>query len=244
MAKLAVIGGSGFTRLDSLVVVRREVVRTPFGPPSAPITHGVFEEREIAFLPRHGSGHTIPPHKVNYRANLYALKQLGAEIIVGMAAVGGITAPMRPGRLVCPDQIIDYTWGRASTFYESDLSEVVHVDFTEPYCPMLRQALLDAAAEADVDMHDGGTYAAMQGPRLESAAEIDRLERDGCDLVGMTGMPEAALARELDICYAHCAIVVNHAAGRGDGPITMDDIRRCLDIGMARAREVLARLDV
>ncbi len=244
MTKLAVIGGSGFNRLDSLVVVRREVVRTPFGSPSAPIVHGVFEGKEIAFLPRHGSGHTIPPHKVNYRANLYALKQVGVEYVVGMAAVGGITGRMGPRQLVCPDQIIDYTWGRANTYYESDLSEVVHIDFTEPYCQLLRQALLDAAAEADVDMLDGATYAAMQGPRLETAAEIDRLERDGCDLVGMTGMPEAALARELDICYAHCAIVVNRAAGRGDGPITMDEIQTHLDSGMHSARAMLAKLDI
>ena len=242
MPLFGVIGGSGFTSLESLEISHREFVRTPYGPPSAPVTFGKFGGHDVVFLPRHGAGHTIPPHMVNYRANMWALKDLGVKYLIGMAAVGGITKKMQPTKIVIPDQIIDYTTGRASTFFSKNLQEVVHIDFTEPYCETLRQKLLQTAADISLDAVDGGTYAAMQGPRLETAAEINRLEQDGCDIVGMTGMPEAALAREAEICYAHCAIVVNWAAGRNDGPITMDDIQKNLDVGMKYARSLLQNL--
>lgn len=244
MAKVGIIGGSGLTRLSTLRVTHREVMHTPFGEASAPLTHGQLEGLEVVFLPRHGPGHTIPPHKVNYRANIWALKHIGVTQVIGMAAVGGITLPMAPGQICVPDQILDYTWGRAHTFFESDLSQVTHIDFTEPYCEELRQALIAAGRRAGIDPVVGGTYAATQGPRLETAREIRRIERDGGDLVGMTGMPEAALARELGLCYACCAVVVNRAAGKGEGPITMAEIEANLVTGMEKARGLLACLAV
>jgi 5'-deoxy-5'-methylthioadenosine phosphorylase len=239
MTDIAIIGGTGLTSLSGLAISEREVVRTPWGEPSGPVTHGTLGGQSVAFLPRHGAGHSIPPHKVNYRANIWALKQIGIEKVVAVAAVGGIHAAFTPGMIGIPDQIVDYTWSRGHTFFEDDLTDVVHVDFTEPYCPRLRASLIRAAAEAGVDALDWGTYATTQGPRLESAAEIDRLERDGCHIVGMTGMPEAALAREAGLRYAHCAVVSNAAAGRGEAAISMEDIRRNLEGGMQSARELL-----
>jgi len=237
---LGIIGGSGLTRLKALEVDRQQAVKTPYGDPSAPLTFGHFDGAPVVFLPRHGAPHAIPPHRVNYRANLWAMRDAGVDRVVGMAAVGGITAPMGPGVLAVPDQVIDYTWGRAHTLFETDLNSVTHIDFTDPYCEALRQSLLQAAARAGVDVYDGGTYGATQGPRLESTAEVLRLERDGCDLVGMTGMPEASLARELGLCYASLALSVNWAAGKGEGPITMAEIERNLEHGMTKARKVLA----
>lgn len=237
---LGVIGGSGLTRLDALQAERQEIVTTPYGDPSAPLTFGRFDGNPVVFLPRHGSTHTIPPHRVNYRANLWAMKQVGIVRVIGMAAVGGISERMPPGALRVPDQIIDYTWGREHTLFEGDLSSVTHIDFTEPYCASLRADLLEAAKRIGVMVGDGGTYGATQGPRLESAAEVTRLERDGCDMVGMTGMPEVSLARELGLCYASLALCVNWAAGKGEGPITMAEIERNLADGMGQARRVLA----
>ncbi len=239
MTDIAIIGGTGLTSLSGLAITDREVVRTPWGEPSGPVTHGTLGEQSVAFLARHGSGHTIPPHKVNYRANIWALKQIGIEKVVAVAAVGGIHAAFKPAMIAIPDQIVDYTWSRGHTFFEDDLSHVVHVDFTKPYCPNLRAALIQAADEAKVDALDWGTYATTQGPRFESAAEIDKLERDGCHMVGMTGMPEAGLAREAGLRYAHCAVVVNAAAGRGEATITMEDIQKNLETGIQSARALL-----
>lgn len=240
--EFAVIGGTGLTEIEGLEVIHREAIHTPYGEPSGPVTHGILEGRKIAFLARHGYTHNIPPHKINYRANLWALKSLGIENIVAFATVGGITPEMYPTRLAIPDQIIDYTYGRDHTFFEEGLTHVTHVDFSAPYCPSLRQRLLAAAEKAGVDAASAGTYAATQGPRLETAAEISRLERDGCHLVGMTAMPEASLARELDLCYASCAVVGNWGAGKDDQEITMDEIRRNLVKGMADARSLLREL--
>lgn len=240
MVDLAIIGGSGLTRLESLEITRKEVRHTPFGEPSAPFTYGRLEGREVVFLPRHGAGHTIPPHRINYRANIWALHHIGVERVIGVAAVGGITQEMAPGRLVVPDQIIDYTYGREHTFFEQDLTEVTHVDFTDPYCPELREALVHGGALAKVGVVDHGTYGATQGPRLESRAEVSRLERDGCDLVGMTGMPEAALAAELGLEYACIAVSVNWAAGIGTGGIH-DEIRESIERGMFKVQGTLAR---
>ncbi len=239
ISEIAIIGGTGLTSLGGLVITDREVVGTPWGEPSGAISHGTLGGQRVAFLARHGSGHTIPPHKVNYRANIWALKEIGIERIVAVAAVGGIHAAFTPAMLAIPDQIVDYTWSRGHTFFEDDLSQVVHVDFTDPYCPELRKALIQAADEAEVDARDWGTYATTQGPRLESAAEIDKLERDGCHMVGMTGMPEAGLAREAGLRYAHCAVVANAAAGRGEATITMKDIQKTLDTGMRSTRALL-----
>lgn len=242
MTALAIIGGSGFDRLQQLRIVRRQVVGTPYGETSAPLVHGLFHGREVVFLPRHGAAHTIPPHRVNYCANIWALHQIGVKYIIGVAAVGGIHPTMAPGAIAVPDQIVDYTWGRRHTYYEKDLEQVTHIDFTEPYCRELRQKLIAAGETSGVKVIPKGTYGATQGPRLETAMEINRMEKDGCDLVGMTGMPEAALARELDICYACCAVVANWAAGRGAGPITMEEIETNLVSGMERARHLLSEL--
>ena len=245
MAIIGIIGGSGMTRLEALSVERREFISTPYGDTSAPMLFGRLDGLEIAFMPRHGGNHQVPPHMVNYRANIWAFKKVGVEQVIGMAAVGGISERMAPGVLCVPDQIIDYTYGRKHTFYEQDLTSVIHVDFTEPYCDALRKRLIATAMEQGVTIVDHGTYGATQGPRLETAAEIRRMARDGCDVVGMTGMPEAALARELELCYANFSLVVNWAAGLGDGgPITMAEIERYLDEGMVRAVQVVSSLEV
>lgn len=242
MERIGIIGGSGLTRLQALKTEHQEVVPTPFGEPSAPFTFGDFDGRPVVFLPRHGAGHTLPPHQVNYRANIWAFHHLEVRKVVGMAAVGGITRP--PAALCIPDQLIDYTSDRKHTFFDTDLNFVTHVDFTEPYCEELRQALLAAGRRSGIPLSASGTYGATQGPRLETAAEIRRLERDGCDLVGMTGMPEASLARELGICYACCAVVVNWAAGKETGPITMEVIEKHLAEGMDTARRLLGALEL
>jgi 5'-methylthioadenosine phosphorylase len=238
---LAIIGGSGLTELANLAIERREVVRTPYGELSGPLTFGRICGRPTIFIARHGYGHTIPPHEVNYCANLWALAHAGATDVVSIASVGAIRAGMPPGTLVVPHQIIDYTWGRRTTFQDSSDAPVVHIDFTEPYDAVLRRRLLNAARAAGEDVVDGAVYAATQGPRLETAAEIDRLERDGADLVGMTGMPEAALARELELPYAALAVVANHAAGRGDSTrvISFSGIEDVLQRAMVRVRSVL-----
>lgn len=242
MKNLAIIGGTGLDSLGILQVEKREVVSTPYGEPAGPVTRGTLAGVEVLFLPRHGYPHKIPPHKVNYRANLWALKHMGATNVVAVAAVGGIRSDMGPGRIVIPDQLIDYTWGRISTFFEDDLEEVTHIDFTYPYSAGVRDALLKAAFAANLKVVDGGTYGATQGPRLETTAEIRRMERDGCHLVGMTGMPEAALARELELNYACCAVVANWAAGKTEGEITMEEIEANLKQGMADTGELLSQL--
>lgn len=236
---LAIIGGTGLTTLNGLEITRREVVNTPYGEPSGPLIYGQLCGREVVFLPRHGHSHTIPPHRVNYRANIWALHHIGVEKVMAVAAVGGIHPELISLKIAIPDQIIDYTGARANTFFEDDLSRVVHVDFTTPYCEELRTILVEAAEKAGVSTMSYGVYGATQGPRLETAAEINRLARDGCDMVGMTGMPEAVLARELGLCYAACAVVANAAAGRGVGAITMAEIEANLESGMAEVRALL-----
>ena len=241
---LGVIGGSGLSRLAILKGARKVPVQTPYGKPSAPLLAGTIGGRKAVFLTRHGDGHVFAPHEINYRANLWALRAVKAGDVISIATVGGIRADLGPGTLVVPHQIIDYTWGRASTFSPLRGRGVTHIDFTHPYCESLRQKLLAAAQSAGEVVVDGGTYAATQGPRLESAAEIDRLERDGADVVGMTGMPETALARELGLCYAAIAVVVNHAAGRGDSThaISHADIGKFSQRAMARVQRVLEKL--
>jgi len=239
MTHLGIIGGSGLTALAGLHVLRRQVVQTPWGEPSGPLVVGEFAGREIFFLPRHGQPHAIPPHRINYRANLCALHENGVRRVVAVNAVGGISAALGPGALVIPDQIIDYTWSRSHTYFESGLDQVTHADFTTPYNGEMRNLLLSAAKELGLSVHASGTYGATQGPRLETAAEITRMERDGCHIVGMTGMPEAALARELGVEYAAICVVANRAAGKSAEPITMDLIRRNLDQGMGQALQLL-----
>jgi len=241
MAEIAVIGGSGLYQLPDLEVSGREVVRTPFGDPSTAVLHGVLAGKEIVFLPRHGVGHTIAPHNINYRANIWALHKLGVKSIFAVNAVGGIRADLVTERLIVPDQILDYTYDRRHTFFDSGPdSPPVHVDFSEPYSTGLRQAYLAGAQGAGFKVHDGGTYAATQGPRFETRAEVDRLERDGADVVGMTGMPEASLARELGVDYAALCAVVNPAAGRGDGPIEVAGLEAVLQGCVGRVKNILA----
>ena len=242
MHDIAIIGGTGLASFPGLQIISKEVVRTPFGTPSGPLTYGEYCGKRIIFLPRHGSRHTIPPHMVNYRANIWALHEKKAERVVAIAAVGGINPEIYPTQIIIPDQMIDYTYARKHTFFEKDLGQVQHVDFSQPYDQSLRLLLIQAAKLAEIDAFQGGVYATTQGPRLETAAEINKLEGDGCDIVGMTGMPEAALARELDLAYAHCAISVNWAAGRSDELITLDAIRECTTVGMEKVRLLLSKL--
>jgi 5'-methylthioinosine phosphorylase len=236
---LAIIGGTGLTQIDDLTIIDQQNLQTPFGEPSAPYLIADLNGQKLIFLARHGNPHRIPPHKINYRANIWGLKQLGVTEIIGVAAVGGITSDMAPGHLAIPDQIIDYSYGRDHTFFADDLEHVTHIDFTLPYSPALRERIIRAATLASVEISASGTYGCTQGPRLESAAEIKRLEQDGCDLVGMTGMPEAALARELDLAYANISVIANWGAGLVDGEITMAEIEKNLEVGMNRAITLL-----
>jgi len=243
MPLVAIIGGSGLSQLGSMEVTQRKVARTPYGEPSGPLTFGRIHGREVVFLARHGYGHTIAPHEVNYRANIWALKDAGADCVVSVASVGGIRADVKPGMLMLPDQIIDYTWGRSSTYFEGAGVPVKHIDFTEPYTETLRKRLLKAAAACKEKILDGGVYATTQGPRLETAAEITRLERDGAHIVGMTGMPEAGLAREVSLEYAAIAVVANYAAGRGESEhaVPLDKIGEVLDQAMGRVRRIIEK---
>jgi len=242
---LGIIGGTGLTQLANLEITHRQVVRTPYGEPSGALTFGRIKEHEVVFLARHGYSHTIPPHLVNYRANMWALHEEGAHDVVSVATVGGIHVDLQPGVIVIPDQIIDYTWGRKSTYFDVVGESLVnHVDFTEPYAGSLRALCMAAIAQAGETCVDGGVYAAVQGPRLETAAEINRLERDGATMVGMTGMPEAVLARELGVNYATIGVVANQAAGRGASAhiIRYQDIDAVLRESMGRVRSILEHL--
>lgn len=241
---LAIIGGSGLTTLSNLDVSHREVVRTPYGEPSGAIVFGQICGQPAMFLPRHGYGHTIPPHMVNYRANLWALHHHRASGVISVASVGSIRPDLAPGDIVLPNQIIDYTWGRKSTFFDGGATSVVHVDFTEPYDGDLYERIAAAAAASGIETKKGAVYAATQGPRLETAAEVNRLERDGADVVGMTGMPEAVLARELGLPYAAINVVANHAAGRASSVkgIHFESLEPVLQEAMGRVRTIIERL--
>src|SRR3954470_1521812 len=240
---IAIIGGSGLTQLANLEIRNRQIVRTPFGEPSGPLTFGCIGRAKVVFVARHGYGHTLAPHEINYRANLWALREAGATQVVAVCTVGGIAPSLGAGTIAVPDQIVDYTWGRPSTYFEGAEQPVTHIDFTDPYDESARRLVIAAAAEAGVAVSPGGTYAATQGPRLETKAEIDRLERDGATMVGMTGMPEASLARELKLPYAALAVVVNPAAGRGASAhsVSMDEIARVIEESMGRIRLIVAR---
>ena len=242
MNKVGIIGGTGLTGMAGLEIDETRSCTTPYGEPSAKLIHGRYAGRPVVFLARHGNPHVIPPHMVNYRANLWALREQRVDLVVGINAVGGITAAMRPERIVIPDQIVDYTWGREHTFFAVDQKKVTHVDFTCPYSAALRQRIITAANAAGIAIVKRGTYGATQGPRLESAGEIERMHRDGCDIVGMTGMPEAGLARELALEYASICLVVNWAAGKSADVITMETIEGHLKSGMAKVLTLLARL--
>ena len=239
---LAFIGGTGLTRLQGLNIVERKSLDAEWGSPSSPVTVGELNGQQVLFLARHGDPHVLLPHQVNYRANLAALQQAGATAIVAVNAVGGISDEAVSGAIVVPTQIIDYTHGRDTTFFDKKNGPVVHVDFSWPFDEPLRRRLLDALQAVAAPTVDGGCYGATQGPRLETAAEIARMERDGCTIVGMTGMPEAVLARELSLPYAMLSLVVNPAAGKSDAEITMEEIEAVIHAGMGKVTEALAVL--
>lgn len=238
---LGIIGGSGLNRIADFEAPRRVTMTTPYGEPSAALTVGRLHGAEVVFLARHGDGHTIAPHRINYRANIWALHAQGVREVIAVATVGGILDELDPGTLLAPDQIIDYTHGREATFFDGVTQPLQHIDFTQPFHGALRSRLLQAGAASGEALHDGGVYGATQGPRLETAAEIDRMARDGADVVGMTAMPEAVLAREMGIDYAMLCVVVNAAAGRGanaDG-VSMAEITAVAEAAMRRVVIIL-----
>jgi 5'-methylthioinosine phosphorylase len=250
---LVFIGGTGFTQLPGFKTSRELAIITPYSDQAVMLACGYLggSAQQIGFLPRHGAGHSLPPHRINYRANVFALREAGATAILAVNAVGGIHADMGPGVIAVPDQIIDYTHGREHTFFDGRLTgiespdqfsaTVTHVDFTDPYDQALRQLLISSASEVQVPVLPQGVYGATQGPRLESPAEIRRMQRDGCDMVGMTGMPEAGLARELSLPYACIALSVNWGAGLSNEVISVDGIRQVLASGMNSIEAVLLR---
>ncbi|TQV81355.1 S-methyl-5'-thioinosine phosphorylase [Exilibacterium tricleocarpae] len=240
MARLAIVGGTGLSQYPELQRVDNAALDTPYGAPSAAALIGRLGGHEVVFLPRHGEGHTLPPHRINYRANLWCLQQLGVKKILAVNAVGGIHPAMGPGHLCIPDQIIDYTYGREHTFADGTAKTVQHIDFSYPYDPVARQILIRQLTALQMPYSDFGVYGCTQGPRLESAAEIRRLAADGCDLVGMTGMPEAALARELEIDYVSICMVVNWAAGIEAAPIDMADLMRTLENCTREVKRLIA----
>lgn len=235
---LGIIGGTGLTEFVNLQITGRKIVRTPYGEASQPLVFGELVGHNVVFLARHGSGHTIPPHAINYRANIWALQSVGVTDLLAVATVGGITSILNPGDIVLPHQLIDYTYGRKNTYHDGIELPVKHIDFTEPYSAKMRDFCKQAAFNLALPLIDGGVYAVVQGPRLETAAEINRLEHDGATLVGMTGMPEAALARELVMQYAAICPIANHAAGRGSSAngIAYEDIADVLNKAIARVR--------
>lgn len=242
MTPLAIIGGTGIEQLEGLEIVQEHSVVTPYGDPSRPVQEGNLGAIPLLFLQRHGSPRAIPPHRINYRANLWALQSLGASAVVAINAVGGITESMQTGRLLIPDQVIDYTSGREHTFDDGHSGSLMHIDFTEPYDRQLRLDLVAAASSARIPHEPSGVMGVTQGPRLETAAEIQRMARDGCDVVGMTGMPEASLARELGLPYVSICMVVNPAAGLGDLPLTITMMKEILMREAAVVRQLLLEL--
>lgn len=241
---LAIIGGTGLTALSGLNISKRKIERTPYGEPSQPLIFGEIAGKEVVFLARHGGGHTIPPHAVNYRANIWALKDVGVTDILAIATVGAVDEQIDVAQIVLPDQIIDYTHGRNNTYYDGIEMPVKHIDFTHPYSAKLRAACLEAASAVNEPMIDGGVYACVQGPRLETAAEIKRIANDGGTLVGMTGMPEAVLARELGLEYAAICPVANHAAGKGDSAngVQFEAVMETLKDTMTHVEQIITQV--
>ncbi|MFJ9840230.1 S-methyl-5'-thioadenosine phosphorylase [Kitasatospora sp. NPDC101155] len=243
-AEVGVIGGSGlYALLDDVAEVR---VDTPYGPPSDALFVGEAAGRRVAFLPRHGRGHRLPPHRINYRANLWALRSLGVRQVLGPCAVGGLRAEYGPGTLLVPDQFVDRTSGRVQTFYDGQplpdgsVPEVVHVSMADPYCPAGRRAALEAACGAAWEPVDGGTLVVIEGPRFSTRAESRWFTANGWSVVGMTGHPEAVLARELGLCYSSLALVTDLDAGveSGEG-VTHAEVLEAFAANVDRLRTVL-----
>lgn len=242
MVKIAIIGGTGVTSMPGLTLNYREMVKTIYGAPSSPLIHGSIDGSDVIFLARHGRRHTIPPHMINYRANIKALQEVGVTHVIALAAVGGIADTCAEKSLVIPDQIIDYTYERSHTFHGAKHDNFEHIDFTLPYSSHIRQQLINAAEALGLPLITEGVYGATQGPRLETAAEIKRMENDGCTIVGMTGMPEASLARELGLEYACCAMVVNRAPGKSPTGINFSDIEKNLTGGVAHVQTLITEV--
>lgn len=238
MSVIGVIGGSGLYNIEGLTIKARKSVNTPYGKPSDKYMIAELYGKKVIFLPRHGGKHSIPPHMINYRANIYGFKKLGVDRIISISAVGGIRKGLKPGDIVILDQIIDMTRTRKSTFYDGE-EGVIHIDFTEPYCPELRGAMLKASERIGLDVKDGGTYVAVDGPRLETAAEIKGFAKLGGDVVGMTGMPEAVLARELEICYSGISVVANYAAGIIKKKLTTSEVMEVMSKSSEMLRGIL-----
>lgn len=241
---LAIIGGSGLYDLEALVDPIRVKIDTRWGTPSDSIVKGRIGALPVMFLARHARGHKVPPHRINYRANLWALREAGATDVVAVAAVGGVVKDCPTGALVVPDQIIDYTSGREATYFDGDDGGVTHIDFTEPYDAGLRERLIQTAVRQQLPVAATGVYGCTNGPRLETAAEIRRLKQDGCTIVGMTGMPEAALARELGLRYACLAVVANAAAGTdsSEAGVSIEAIMASLAQSMASVQRLLSEM--
>lgn len=237
---LALVGGTGLTELQEPCETLD--IETPYGPTSAPVRVVAKGPLRLLFLPRHGNPHRFPPHRVNYRANLWALREAGADHVLAVYAVGGLHDPYAPAALAAPDQLIDYSWGREHTYSDSGEEPLVHVDFTRPFDGRLRRALLAVARDCAIELVDGGCIGVFQGPRLESAAEIKRARRDGCDMAGMTALPEAGLARELGLDYAGLAVVSNWGAGVSGDLLSEEDIAQTLREPMTRVRRMIAAL--
>ena len=237
MPDIGVIAGSGVYNIPDFEIIDSVKVSTPYGEPSDIYRIGRVAGKEIVFLPRHGSLHHIPPHRINYRANIWGFRELGVSRMLSVGATGGISKRMKPGSIVVLDQIIDMTSSRDATFYDED--EVVHVDFTEPFCPDLRRGLMSAAADAEIGIVKRGTYIAVNGPRLETAAEIRAYAKLGAHVVGMTGMPETGLARELEICFAGLAVVTNAAAGISEGKLSATEVVEAMRSATERIRIML-----
>jgi 5'-methylthioadenosine phosphorylase len=235
---IGVIGGSGLYEIEGVRIREQRSIRTPFGDPSGAYLMGDFSGDEVVFLPRHGSGHAIPPHKINYRANIWGFKELGVERIISVGATGGIDAVMAPGTMVVLDQIVDLTAGRQATFYDGG-DGVTHIDFTEPYCPEVRHAITEAGNNLDMVLKKSGTYICTNGPRLETRAEIEFYSQIGASVVGMTGMPEASLAREAEICYAGIAVVTNYAAGITGKKLTSAEVIDTMNRTSLHLKELL-----
>ena len=238
MSKIGLIGGSGIYEIKGFILKSRKTVKTPFGSPSAQYLTGEIDGNEVVFLPRHGKNHDIPPHMINYRANLWGYKKLGVERIISISAVGGIKRGLKPGDIVILDQVMDMTRNRKSTFYDGK-DGVVHIDFTEPYCTELRKTLLNAGKRTKVEIKNGGTYVAVDGPRLETSSEIKGFKLLGGDVVGMTGMPEASLARDLEICYSGLSVVANYAAGISKNKLTVSEVMEAMHSSIDNIKKLL-----
>lgn len=245
MTRIGIIGGSGLYDIKGLTTKEKKKITTPYGKPSDEYRIGKIGDTEVIFLPRHGAHHSIPPHMINYRANIYGFKKLNVERIISVSAAGGIKKGLKPGDIVIADKIVDMTRNRKNTFYDGKegrnrlVPRVVHIDFTEPYCPEMRKILLKAGKSVRVPLKNSGTYVAVEGPRLETASEIKAFGILGADVVGMTGMPEAALARELEICYSAIVLVANFAAGIKKKKLTVAEVMEAMKASMEKIKSLL-----